>query len=146
MPGITNPAEAFFKDGAWGWDLSAWHKLAMLWGYTDRWAEWLGKTMTADEDFSEVTVAVPAGYVYVLQLAFIRNAIHARGTMSIRLVVAGTDYIVKLDTAPVATVPMLLVGEFAMKDGDKVRIIHADCLTDDVIDAGVWGYKMKIDE
>lgn len=146
MPGITNPAEPFFKDGVWGWDTSDWHKLAMLWGYTDRWAEFLGKTMTADEAFSEVCTTVPAGEVWVLQLAFIRNASGVRGSQSIRLVTGGQDYIVKLDTAPVATVPLLLTGEFTLKEGDKVRIYHAACLTDDVVDAGVWGYKMYIDE
>ena len=39
MSGPTAPAEAHFDKGSWGWDLTQWRKLGLLWGYTDRLAE-----------------------------------------------------------------------------------------------------------
>lgn len=146
MPGITNPAEPFFKDGVWGWDDTVWRKLALLWGYTDRWEEDLGEAGVAAGHWTTSSTAVPAGYVYKLELAVLSNGSGARGLATISVHGAANAYVVKYSVGLAQYEPHLLTGAFTLKEGDKIDFRMNNCLVGDLLYAGVWGYKMAIAE
>lgn len=142
--GPTQATEEYFNRGTWGHDETQWRKLALLWGYSDRWAEWLGETKSGAGAFSGLTVVVPAGYVYVARFAFVRNNTGNRGAASIAFYDATNYHYCAYDASPVAWVPLLWNGALPLKAGDRMYTGMASCLDADVIQAGVWGYKMKV--
>jgi len=146
MPGVTNPAEAFFKDGAWGWDLTKWRKLPLVFGYTDRWQEDLSETLVGDQNWSGNTVAVPAGYIYVAQFMHFQNNGGARGARYMAFRVGAVIHHCAYTLAPPQYVPDIWNGGIPMKEGDYIAMYQGSCLDGDAIKAGVWGYKMAIAE
>ena len=83
MPGITDPAEAYFKDGLWGWDGSVWRKLPLLFGYSESLAQWIRETnATAVEDTLDLG-AVPEGEIWVITSA----SAHDRDTNVTKIVI-----------------------------------------------------------
>lgn len=72
MPGITDPTEAYFKDGTWGWDGSLWRKLPLVWGYSALAGEALSNTnLGAGTNYLNGT-AVSAGEVLVVRQVSLR--------------------------------------------------------------------------
>jgi len=138
----TTPAD--MRTLAHGWDGSYARKLPMVWGYTSRWRENLGGTQAAPGNFSKNTSAVPAGYVYVAQFAFVRNDSRNPTASAINLISGGTYYIMAFETAPVQWVPLVWNGGVPLIEGDVLNVIMTGCLAGDVCEAGVWGYQMKI--
>lgn len=65
--GPTQATEEYYRRGLWGWLSTQWLKLSMLWGFSARWSELAEGTSTGGAATNAVTVAVPAGYVYVLE-------------------------------------------------------------------------------
>jgi len=144
MFGVTNPSEATFKNGLWGFDGSVWRKLALLFGYTDRWTHVLSETKSGDGQYSKSSTAVPAGYVYIIQIAWIKNETGARGAMYFRPY-NGSDYLpVAGVVAPLQNQIATLYGPIVLKEGDFLNLAQDSCLNGDQIMAGVWGYKMKV--
>lgn len=141
---VTQPTEQYFKDGVWGWDASRWRKLALLWGYTDIWVENLG---TADADagnYLAATVAVPAGYVYVLEHLTIRNKTGARGAVYLSIGDGSPWVYVVVNLTPAQHIPDAFNGPITLKAGYQARVYMASVLANDAIDAAAWGYKMAV--
>jgi len=144
MSGPTDPAEAHFDKGLWGFDGSEWQKLGLIWGYYDRWGEDLGATKSGDGTYNAITTAVPAGYVYVLQGISLVNISGARGMMRFYAEVGVPYYTVAVSVTPAQYVPLVFVGNGVLKAGDSVVVNQLSCLNGDVLYGGVWGYKMKL--
>lgn len=144
MPWPTNPAEQYYGRGGWGWDGTQWRKLALTWGYTARWAEDLSETKSGAGNYVAGTVAVPAGYVYVAQFMYIRNVSGSRGNVSMRFVGDAVNYYAVFDTGPVQYIPIVWSGNVPLEAGDSILITMNTCLDGDVVQAGVWGYKMAV--
>ena len=168
MPGITNPAEEYFKDGLWGWvstaweklvssggrlftalhgwDGSAWRKLPLIWGYSDRWSERVTWTADTTNDHAMQTTAVGAGYVYVLQGMSVYNAARAL-TNAIFFAVDGAVKLCLVDTSTTAAYRSACwQGEITLKQDDFAEIMVGGHQVNDTIYATFWGYKMKIAE
>lgn len=146
MPGITDPTEAYFKDGQWGWDGTRWRKLPMVWGYSDRYFEDLGGTKSGDGTYSSYGTPVPEGEVWVVQGLYISNESGARGYASLFLYVGASGYFLYNNQTPARYEHMRWDGALVLKAGDKARIFQLSCLDGDTINGGVWGYKMKVAE
>lgn len=144
MTGITNPAEEYFKDGQWGWDGTAWQKLNLLFGVQDRWMENLGGTKSGAGSYIKLSTAVPAGYIYVVQILAAYNATTAPDYISLYLNDSATNYLIAKVLTPGVGIPLYVAGQYVLKAGDMVRVLVAGCLDGDVIGAFVWGYKMKV--
>jgi len=144
MSGPTDPAEEHFDKGLWGWDLTQWRKLPMLWGYSAGWAEDLSGTQSGAGNYLATTTAVPAGYVYVLQSAMIRNDVNARTRADIYLARSGSNYLIYVNAAPVVAIGNIVNGSWVLMPGDQVLVYYVGCLDGDVLVGGVWGYKMAI--
>ena len=168
MSGITNPAEEYFKDGIWGWvstaweklvssggrlftalhgwDGSAWRKLPLIWGYSDRMEESVSdtETTTADEEVS--TTPVPAGEVHVVQAACVRWIGASCTGIQIQAVGGGTYAMLYETLSPVSGSWYMWSGEMVLKQGDRFRAPFTGLTAGDNIYLRVWGYKMKIAE
>uniref|UniRef100_A0A6M3LHY9 Uncharacterized protein n=1 Tax=viral metagenome TaxID=1070528 RepID=A0A6M3LHY9_9ZZZZ len=144
MSGPTDPAEAHFDKGLWGYDGSEWRKLQLLWGYYDRWQEYLGETKSGDGHFTVSCAAVPAGYVYVLQMATLVNDTGARGAVRIWARTGSSLFFLVGKVTPAQYEPLVWTGALALKAGDYVQLQQLSCQDGDMIYCGVWGYKMRI--
>ena len=144
MSPIVNPASEFFKNGLWGWDGTVWRKLPLVFGYTDRWAEDLSWPVEEDGMWAGWTALVPAGYIYVAQGISVCNNTGARGERYVYFV-SGANFHCKIYTAhPAQGVADIWNGEVTLKERDYVYMTQVSCLAGDVIEAQVWGYKMKV--
>ena len=146
MPGVTNPAEAFFKDGNWGWDGTVWRKLPMVWGYSEHYAERkLNLNAAAGTNVLNGSV-VPAGEVWVLEIcgAFDVN------TAPSRMIFTVTDGVTFApfyrDDTPVVYVTSSWTGRIALTEGCYVQVVFFDCVLNDDLYVDLWGYKMKVAE
>lgn len=135
---------ADLRVAAHGYDGSAWQRLGLLWGYSDRWGEYLGETKSGDGQYSRTTAVVPPGYVYVVQAAYIKNETAARGPMYFRAYDGGIYHPVVGVLAPAQNQIVTLSGPFVLKAGDAMNLAQDSCLNNDTMVAGVWGYKMKV--
>lgn len=146
MSGPTDPAEPHFDKGLWGWDLTQWRKLPMLWGYSAIWDENLGGTATGAV-WNKSTSAIPAGEVWVLRAVSVRNLTRATAPMTIYIVRAsGASVYLDYAANQALGIPMLITGDFPLVTGDRVWIYIGTCQAGDVIHAGVCGYKMSLVE
>lgn len=190
MPGITNPAEEYFKDGLWGWvtdqwkklvataggalhiqfagqeadvevkqatpadltpgvcgwDGDSWQKLPMLWGYSAIWDVDLGGNAAA-ADYGVNTPAGAAGEVWILQGVGV--CLVPRDPSKLYAYVSrASGAVVYLGAVltPGANVPLAITCNIALVLGDAVYVGAGGCVAGDAIQAGVFGYKMKIAE
>jgi len=131
---------------SFGWDLTAWRKSALLWGYTDRYLEAILET-DASTGYNQLqTSAVPAGYIYVIQTMAARN-VNNNPTNVFLMVSDGTTAVpVNVVLAPGANTWVFWAGAAVLKEGDKVRANFNGCVLNDNLELRVWGYKMAIAE
>jgi hypothetical protein len=146
MSGITDPAEGYFKDGLWGWDLTQWRKLPLLFGYSDAWAD---STVNNDLDAGANNVdltAVASGYVVVLtSLSFVYV-----GTpptyVTVQLSLGGSVYQLYRQLAPASNQLYDRQGWWILEAEDFVRCsVVGATLHDDLRVTGT-GYAMAIAE
>lgn len=144
VTGITNPAEAFFKDGIWGFDGTVWRKLPLVWGYSDRYAQLASNTNlpagTSDVDGSTVPsseVWVVTGMCITVASATITQIRFAFYNGSDRVDVHAID-------DPVNVFPNGWAGQLILKTGDCARARVYTATAGDDCWLNVWGYKMKV--
>ena len=146
MSGPTDPTEAHFDKGLWGWDLTQWRKLPVLWGYSAIWDKDLGGTATGTV-WNKSTSAIPAGEVWVLQGISIRNLTRATVAVTVYIIRAsGAEIYLDYAANQALGLPMLATGLFALVEGDRVWVYVGGCQAGDVIKGGVVGYKMSLAE
>ena len=146
MSGPTDPAEAHFDKGSWGYVGGVWRKLPVVWGYSAIWDENLGGVATGAV-YSQGTSAIPATEVRVLQSFSIRNTSGSSTNVTIYISRASGSYVVLLYQAAVAAnVPVYVNGAFLMGAGDLIAGYLDGLQVNDVIQIGLTGYKMAIAE
>ena len=138
-------AEVGYLAGACGHTGTAWQKLQMLWGYYDRWQEDLSLVMPSAGNYAALSTAVPEGYVYVLEIAAVRNATRAAGPASVQMMVGDTGIPMLWKASVVQWEPLLFAGRATMKEGDQIQLVMNVCQQDDEIQAFVHGHKMRLD-
>lgn len=105
---------------------------------------WLGGTKVGAGEYTQSSTAVPAGYVYVLQFVFMSNQTGARGRIILRADDGTNNYSFEFVSAPARYEVVSYTGALVLKAGDTVKVSQTSCLDGDVIQAGVWGYMMKL--
>ena len=146
MPGVTNPAEPFFKDGSWGWDGTVWRKLQMVWGYSDRYAE-LVTDFSPPAGFNILAgTVVPAGEVWVVQAMGAVDTTSAISNVLVCVYSGTVDLALGQIVTPVANQECLWTGEVTMKAGDRARALFDGVILNDDLYFKIWGYKMKVAE
>jgi len=129
-----------------GWDGSAWRKLSLVFGYSERLYEDLGGTQSGAGDYGKHSTAVPAGEIHIVQAITIRNETGARGRAQIHTRANGTFILLASLVTPVRYEPVEFAGPLCLAEGDQIYVIQYSCLDSDGIVSGLWGYKMKIAE
>jgi hypothetical protein len=144
MTGITDPTEEYFKDGAWGHDGSQWRKLALLWGYSDVYAE-TESNSDADAGVNYLTFgAVPSGEVWVVTSVVGVNATTAACNIVIAPVIDSAERWVKHTVYAAVTRYVDWHGYLVLAAGDYLRLAFAACIAGDSIAAHACGYKMSV--
>jgi len=144
MSGITDPTEEYFKDGSWGWDGTRWRKLNLTWGVYDRLSQDLGGVVGGAGTYTKASTAVPAGYVHVIYGITFTNNTGARGWITFAATIGGVVLYVARYATPVAVMPYTMLGPFVLLGADVITVSQASCVLNDVITAGIWGYKMQV--
>lgn len=190
MPGITNPAEEYFKDGVWGyvttawkklvataagalhiyiagqaadvevkqvkpwlltpgifgWDGSGWHRLPMLWGYSDNYAQ---NTVVADAAAGANTITFstcPAGQVWVVTSVIAFDWNNAISGITIELYDGSVACALRRKIAVAKDEEVRFTGHIYLKESSRVRVVFDGVTLDDGLRASIGGYKMKVAE
>jgi len=140
----TTPAD--LRTGAHGWDGAAWHKLPMVFGYSDRWAENAEGAATGAGNAVAVTAAVPAGYVYVLQQAEAFHDAAAAVELLVTPIAGALVCGLVHELAAAAWVHYSWTGSLVLKAGDQIAATAAAPGDGKKVHLHTWGYKMKVAE
>jgi len=146
VSGITDPAEAYFKDGLWGWDGSAWHKLPLLLGYSE--ALWLwDEDDDAGADTEIIALgAVDAGEVWII------NSFSARDTntditrITLYLQRGDESHVVGEVFPGAVAESAIFSGRLVLREDDYLWAYFVGTVGGDDIKASATGYKMLIAE
>jgi len=143
MP-ITDPNQQYFKDGGWGWNGTAWVKLGVVWGYSDRYAERFDDTAVGASDITQTFATVPAGEVWVIT-GFSAYAKQTNVTFVYMIANCGV-FPLELVVNPYTTAYVGLVAPspIILKAGDFLRVIWYGCILGDTVRSAANGYKMKV--
>lgn len=140
----TDPAEQFFGRGGWGWDGTAWRKLAMVWGYTDTYAESIQENSDVAGTYQMELATVPAGEVWRVEAVGLYRAVNAGLTGQVQLYDGSGAIALETVSMPAVGViynnsrPIILkatqyiIGRFAGATVGEACILLA------------WGYKMAV--
>ena len=144
MSGVTDPSEAYFKDGVWGFHSGVWQKLAMVWGFSAQYVEKVSEAGVAAGNVTLSFVEVPPGVVRVVLgvAAYNDTTVVARTTMSV--VQDGDTFILRITIAPVAMETALLERPMTCVAGDEVKVTFVTCVAGDNVYAYAWGYDMDL--
>jgi len=132
--------------GSYGWDGADWYKLAMVWGYSDRWVETQSSGAGAAGIRTLTFDAVSAGEVGVLLAVDARNMNTDPSSVQIRVSASGVVPRLKVVALPGVGGFVLWSGRVVLREGDCVEIRFEGCALDDTLIANLLGYKMKVAE
>jgi hypothetical protein len=142
--GPTDPAEEHFNKGLWGHDTSVWRKLALLWGYSDRYLNQQQDTSDVAANYTINLAGVPAGEVWRIQgVGVYRTAVAGQYA---RLQVYNGSTAVSIEDIAIATAGRFINNsrELVLKAGDNIRVVYIASVVDEVLITGAWGYKMAV--
>lgn len=168
MPGITNPAEEYFKDGLWGWastlweklvssggrlftalhgwDGDSWQKLPMLWGYSDVWRDAKSATdVTAGDDVITFTV-VDTGEVVVITNFCLRCSQANADRVELRAYVDGLAILLRSRATLVAWDSIDVQCNVVLNVDDYLAFYYKGASAGDDFYAYACGYKMEVAE
>jgi len=115
-----------------------------LWGYKDRYTEWMGENMSADEDYGAYSDLVPEGWVYVVNEMHLQNQSGARGEAALYMYDGVRMYPLALKPSLLQNEVLVWTGHLVLKEDDRAHSEMKSCLTGDIVRCGVWGYKMAV--
>jgi len=144
MPGITDPTEAFFKDGLWGWDGSQWRRAAMLFGYTD---QVLSKAVITGAGAGSHTIdgaAVASGEIWIITAMEAHDAVSAVPSIFLGANAGGVSYWIAAAGATGAGIGFSWSGTMVLEAGQKPRCVITGVTAGDSLEFNYSGYKMSI--
>jgi len=144
MSGPTDPAEAHFDKGLWGFDGTVWRKLPILWGYTDRYVQ---AKMTGDATAGTnylIFTTVPAGEVWRITSMAWANTLSTCSEIWAGLYLDAEIYTFAVEATPAANVYHSIVCDIVLKAGDLVIVVFFGCTLGDDLFAWAFGYKMSV--
>ena len=144
MPWPTDPAEQYFGRGGWGWDGTAWRKQPLIFGYTDRWAE-EKFTLTAAAGVNLLTTtAVPAGYIYRVDMV---TGVDLNNAVSIGFYALGAGVAVTFaayEAMAAGIIKVVFPVGIWLAAGDTLSCAFSGCTLNDDLYFRVWGVQMAV--
>jgi len=130
----------------YGWDGSAWRKLPLVWGYSERYVERELNT-NADAGTNTLTfTTVPTGEVWYIMGGLAYNSTSAFDQLSWIHRGTGTPILMRRVVSPAQDEEIVLLAPVVLKPGDYLQAEFKGCTAGDTIATFAWGYKMKIAE
>ena len=142
---VTQDTPGDLLVGQHQYDGSAWRKSNLLLGYNDRWVERISDLNASAGDNTLYGVAVPSGYVYVLQAINGQNNVTDPSSIHMKVVGGAISITLAYKATPGIAVPATWSGELILKEGDKAGALLRGCAAGDDLYVTLWGYKMKLD-
>lgn len=144
MSGVTDPAEAYFKDGLWGFYSGVWQKLAMVWGFSSQYLE--KEIVVKDGAGDEVLVfsSCPAGVARVVLGMCAYNNKTAVSRIELRMKHGATVYVLDAVVGPGARQTAVLSRPIVLVLDDLLETNFVDCLNNDTVSSVAWGYDMAL--
>ena len=146
MVGITDPAEAFFKDGVWGWTGSAWVKLPILFGYSAPYLETVEDLNADAGDNVLVGSTVPAGEVWVVTSVQLFDEDNDITRIDFHIVLNGDEHHIRCNTTVKKQSGVDLQGFWPMPAGAHGEALFEGVTVGDDLYFTLIGYKMAIAE
>lgn len=146
MPGITDPTEAYFKDGTWGWDGTQWRKLALVWGYSDVYGESVTEVSTGGASTIVYSSVVPTGEVWVISSVIARHDDPVARNTLVFAVVGGTTVFLLSNTALAQWIALDSKAVIILKKDDYLYCEVSALANTKNVYLAVCGYKMSITE
>lgn len=143
---VHQDTPADMQVGTHGWDGAAWHKLAMVWGYSDVLAQGLYANNVGAGTYTYNFPAVPAGEIWVVT----RIATYSVQTDPTYALIAGVinalEAVLYFQPHTTANSTHHVDTDTILNEGDNIRVSWYSCLAGTDIRASVVGYKMLIAE
>ena len=137
-------AEVGYLAGLCGHTGTDWQKNPLVWGFSEIWDENLGGTADGTS-YTKATSTVPSDELWILGAISIRNNTRAGGHTDISIVRAsGATMFINYAASVGQYEPLLTTGMFVLGEGDYASVYMAGIQANDVIKAGLTGYKMKL--
>jgi len=115
-----------------------------VFGYSDRYLEhWSNSEHAAGTQLLE-TMPVPAGYVYVVQHIYTVQLVTSGSWQSVVASDDTDDVYIDIVFPVVAGVQRPISTSIILKEGDYLRSTWGNTAIDELLEFGVWGYKMKV--
>lgn len=129
---------------AHGYDGSAWQKLPLLWGYTDRYTESIEHTKIGAASYNMWSSEVAAGVVRILNMS--SSLDNTTAITHRHFLRDGTDnfQIETFAAQPINTWAVNPNVFYVLKEGDQQRIQFVSAADGDVLTGRWWGYEMAI--
>jgi hypothetical protein len=130
----------------YGWDLSNWHKLPMLWGFTDILHESVSATSTASGATTVYTTAVSAGYVHIYTAYGVLHTAAAPSDVFVRKYVNPNFYMCEVQASLAANRWQGGQINIIVGAGEQLSATFTATVSGETIYLQVSGYKMKVNE
>lgn len=143
---ITDPTEAYFKDGLWGWVTNRWRKQPIIWGYSEFLKDDLSGTTDGSGNLDSVGSVVPAGYVYVICAVMVRNMTSGGSNLLCGVHLDGDFFPLRRENGVDRYFPVVLICSVPLGEGGAAEIHVRGAGAGDEISAIALGYKMSISE
>jgi len=144
MSGPTDPAEAHFDKGLWGFDGTQWRKLPLLWGYTGTVQEVVSNEDAAAGLNSLFGTVVPAGEVHVIQNLVAYNIVSGITQIAVGAYKSSLAVYAFSEYATTAGKVYTWTGNMVLKAGDRIFAQFFGCTAGDSIWITLDGYKMSV--
>jgi len=142
----TLTPEGAIKHANLGWDGSAWHKLPMMFGWSDTYAEQISSlTMPAGNSSLNGSI-VPAGEVWVVNGLSVAVTSTSCTNIIVVYAIVGANLVLGEQFAPVNGRYYLFTPGFVMKAGQYAYARFYGMTLNDNAFVNLWGYKMKVAE
>lgn len=144
LPTVEQSPLTSIQAQQYGYDGAAWHKLSMLWGFTERWVENLDVSCDDSGFVLKRSIAVAAGYVHVVEAAACK--LQQRQTTSVSIECRGNGINTPLNAVATlnANTYLFWAGRATLEEGDQIQIYVSGTEENDIFSGRVWGYKMKV--
>ena len=143
--GPTDPAEAHFDKGQWGWDLATWRKNPLDMGYHATFGGVTYCTAAAGTNIVNV-FTVPANYVYILENLQFFNGNTGPIRIYARIGSFGTNCGLETDQAAAKYFGLFWNGRMTMKATDVLQGMFYDCILNDSLTMQYHGYCFRVDQ
>jgi len=141
---VTQQNPADLTPGIEGWLGAAWHKLAMLWGYSAHYAEEQFELNAAAGVNSLNFGAVPVGEVWVVHSFTAYSSQVTTTHIELSLIATGIRVRLIVRATGVALITVESPSTVVMHAGDNLRAVFTGCGAGDNIYAYAHGYKMVV--